>query len=578
MKKSLAYLLIIIYNILALAIIYLFIYFGILNILIIIFINIIIFSKFIFLYFMPVYFILSLYTIEYKGYYKVTFLWFSKNQLYLFILRLSKFLNGIIYNYKYLSIFLLLNILWLSLYYKKIYFSIIFLFLFAFYFIYYFYNSLNKFKVYLEKYFLLLNCSIIIGLAYILKMQEFNFTAKDLNNIDDLNNNSFTGYLAEIGWPRWLYKDAFKGKSLYYKMLPYSKKIELITLNKGLRFYNLFLEDRYLSNFKNYTNCNLNLDYKILKKIIYNNIKTNTTFIKKAKLGSVIDYRDLYIVDNLKHSAYSNALNYVKFYDKNLFNLTFNKGLNILDYEHNASSSKNLLKSVPFKDKDNYARYALKELGLSTNLFIQINLITSKYFKFINDFMDSGLSSKILDKNISLFLDDESANVEFLDDESADADAGKDDMREDTPTEIINEDEIFYYFNDILLSNHKKNQYNSDFLNFKVKFINFNNFIEHLWDIGSDNWSSQLKKFVNSLTLNSTVSAFDLYLNSNLYNFNMSNKGDRFKELNDFEDIECYIKYFNKYYRYFNKDSNIINWLNDLFIVMLDLEKKEYNY
>jgi len=58
----------------------------------------------------------------------------------------------------------------------------------------------------------------------------------------------------------------------------------------------------------------------------------------------------------------------------------------------------------------------------------------------------------------------------------------------------------------------------------------------------------------------------------------MSNKGDRFKELNDFEDIECYIKYFNKYYRYFNKDSNIINWLNDLFIVMLDLEKKEYNY
>lgn len=202
MRKALAYLLIVIYNILALVTIYLFIYFGIINIIIIIFLNIIIFSKFIFLYFIPVYFILSLYTIEYKGYYKVKFLWFSKNQLYLFILKFFKFLNGIIYNYKYLSIFLLLNILWLSLYYKKIYFSIIFLFLFAFYLIYYFYNYLNKFKIYLEKYFLLLNCAIIIGLAYILKMQDFDFTAKDLNNVDDLTNNSFTGYLAEIGWPR----------------------------------------------------------------------------------------------------------------------------------------------------------------------------------------------------------------------------------------------------------------------------------------------------------------------------------------------------------------------------------------
>lgn len=257
-------------------------------------------------------------------------------------------------------------------------------------------------------------------------------------------------------------------------MLPYSKKIELVTLNKGLKFYNLFLEDRYLSNFKNYTNCNLNLDYKILKKIIYNNIVTNTSFIKKAKLGSVIDYRDLYIADNLKHSAYSNVLDYAKFYNKNLFNLTLNKGLNILDYDHNNISRKNFLKLVSFEDKDIYAKSALKELGLSTNLFIQINLITSKYFKFINNYMESGLSSKILDRNISLFLNDEEDTNEKT------IDAGSTNSTNIEGINIEKKDEEIFYYNDSFLSNNIKNQYSNDFLNFKVKFINFNNFIEHL--------------------------------------------------------------------------------------------------
>lgn len=60
-----------------------------------------------------------------------------------------------------------------------------------------------------------------------------------------------------------------------------------------------------------------------------------------------------------------------------------------------------------------------------------------------------------------------------------------------------------------------------------------------------------------------------------MYYFNNFNKDAKLNELNDFDDIECHLKYFNKYYKYFNKDSNLLNWLNDLFIVIFDLEKNK---
>ena len=119
-------------------------------------------------------------------------------------------------------------------------------------------------------------------------------------------------------------------------------------LNNGLNFYNLFLEEKYLLNFKNYTNCDLNLDYKTLKKIIYNNILSNKSFIYKAKLGLADNFSEIYVVDNFKFSNYKNNLNYENFYNKNLFNLNFNQGLNMLDFEHNITNQKNKLKSISF--------------------------------------------------------------------------------------------------------------------------------------------------------------------------------------------------------------------------------------
>lgn len=78
-------------------------------------------------------------------------------------------------------------------------------------------------------------------------------------------------------------------------------------------------------------------------------------------------------------------------------------------------------------EKDRYAKSILKQLGLSKNLFIQANLITPKYLKFINNFLDYSLSSKPIDRSVSEFLD--STNVE--------------------------NGEIYYY-NDSFLFNHSK--------------------------------------------------------------------------------------------------------------------------
>lgn len=577
MKKLITYLLVSIYNIFVLIFIYFFIYFAILDLLIIIFFNILIFSKFIFLYFIPVYFILSLYTIEHKSYYKVTFFGYSKKQLYLRILKFLKLFNRVTYSYKYLLVVLLLIILWLSIYYKKIYFFIVILFLFLFHVLYYLYNSFSELKIYLEKYFLYFNCIFIVGLIHIFKAHDFDFNAGDCSDIDDINSNSFAGFIAEIGWPRWLYKNAFSHKDKFHK-IPFSKKKELITLSRGLRFYNLFLEEKYLLNFKNYTNCNLNLDYKILKKIVYDNIKFNDSFIHKVKLGVATKFKDIHIVDNLNDSTkFGNALDYEAFYNKNLFNLTFNKQLNILSFEHEILKKKNALKPVLFRDKDAYAKHFLKELGLSRNLFVQINLITSKYYKFINNYVGSSLSSKLLDENISLFLSDSSPynslnlnnlNVEVVDNELGNLNAGDNsntgdnlNVGDNSNTEDnLNVGDDEYYYDNSVLQNNAKKEYDGNYLDQKVKLIEFNDLIEHSWwGLSNNSISSLLYQFLKLLTVNGTVNAFDIYLYSNLYNFNRLNNGNKSDELNDFEDIECYIKYFNKYYRYFNEDNNIIN-------------------
>ena len=133
------------------------------------------FSKFFILYFIPIYFILSLYSINYSGYYKFKFFGYDVKLLNNYIYNIIIFLINIVYNYKYISIILFGIVLIFSFNYEKIYFFFIISIISFFVILYYLYNNSYKLKIYLEKYFLYFNLSIIIGVIYLFKNDNIDF-------------------------------------------------------------------------------------------------------------------------------------------------------------------------------------------------------------------------------------------------------------------------------------------------------------------------------------------------------------------------------------------------------------------
>jgi hypothetical protein len=114
---------------------------------------IIFFKNFLF-YFIFIYFLLSLYTINYKGYYNAKFLGYNGASLKDCIYKLAAFVRKLIYSDKALSVALFIIVTLFSLHFEKIYFIIIIIFVLFFAALLYLYKNFNlyRFKRCLERY------------------------------------------------------------------------------------------------------------------------------------------------------------------------------------------------------------------------------------------------------------------------------------------------------------------------------------------------------------------------------------------------------------------------------------------
>jgi hypothetical protein len=156
------------------------------------------FLKFFLKYFIPIYFILSLYSINYSGYYKLKFFGYDVKLWSSNFYNIIIFFKNIVYNYKFINIILFSLLLIISFNYEKIYFFFIIFFILFFVILYYLYNNSYKLKIYLEKYFLYFNFSIIISIIYIFKNDNIDF---DFSS-DSLNNENYPDFIFRIMSPR----------------------------------------------------------------------------------------------------------------------------------------------------------------------------------------------------------------------------------------------------------------------------------------------------------------------------------------------------------------------------------------
>jgi hypothetical protein len=184
---------------------------------------------------------------------------------------------------------------------------------------------------------------------------------------------------------------------------------------------------------------------------------------------------------------------------------------------------------IPLKYKNTYARSFLKELGLSKNLVVNTNLVNNKYYPYINNFYQANKISVSLDKTINKYIDN-----------------------------IDNQKGINCFNNNYILD-YLKNKYSDYFLRLKLislnsidlldnKKINRRDFkdiiltdtIKNKYNVYSDNIPEIV---LDSIENNNKLPIKELIIDKNIRVF----------------DIELYVKYLNKYYKYFNINSNMIN-------------------
>lgn len=110
--------------------------------------------KNLFFYFIFIYFLLSLYTVNYKGYYSVKFLGYSGTSLKCCVYKCVVFMRKLICTKKALSVVLFVIATLFSLNFEKIYFIIIIIFVLFFTAFFYLHTNFNLywFKRYLERY------------------------------------------------------------------------------------------------------------------------------------------------------------------------------------------------------------------------------------------------------------------------------------------------------------------------------------------------------------------------------------------------------------------------------------------
>jgi hypothetical protein len=495
------------------------------------------FLNFFLKYFIPIYFILSLYSINYSGYYKLKFFGYDVKLWGNYFYNIIIFFKNIVYNYKLINIILFSLLLIFSFNYEKIYFFFIIFFVLFFVTLYYLYNNSYKLKIYLEKYFLYFNFSVIIGIIYILKNDNIDFS------FDSLNNENYPDFILRIMSPRWLFKNS-------YNFLFPEYKDEINFLNEGLKFNDFYLKDKYFSHFRN---TNLDLDYILIKKSLDKSLLLYKNFINGSNLDIINYFKNIYIMDNFTYLNKSTRLNIIyqqKIHDKLLFNFNFNKSYNVIHLEEVYKNK------VFLKYRNTYAKSFLKELGLSKNLVVNTNLVLGNYYSYINNFYESNRILISLDKTIDKYI------------------------------ENIDKHQGISCFENNFILNHIKNKYNDYFLRLKLISLNSIDLLDN------KKFNNNLGNFKDLIISDPIKNKYDIYSNSliykpeivlnNLDNIDEDNKSPIKEFIIDKNvrvfDIELYVKYLNKYYKYFNNNSNMINWLNDLFIIMFDNNKKKNDY
>lgn len=493
------------------------------------------FLNFFLKYFIPIYFILSLYSINYSGYYKLKFFGYDVKLWSNYFYNIIIFIKNIIYNYKLINIILFSLLLIFSFNYEKIYFFFIIFFVLFFVTLYYLYNNSYKLKIYLERYFLYFDFSIIIGIIYLLKNNDIDFT------FDSWNDENYPDFIFRIMSPRWLFKNS-------YNFLFPEYKDEIDFLNQGLKFNDYYLKDKYFYKFRN---TNLNLDYILVKKSLDKSLLVYKNFINGSNLNIINYFKNMYMMDNfnsLSKLKRSNIIYQQKIHDKLLFDLNFNKSYNVIHFIEDIDKNKILLKY-----RNTYAKSFLKELGLSKNLVVNTNLVPSKYYAYINNFYEANKILISLEKTIDKYIDN-----------------------------IDNKKSINCFKNNFILD-HIKNKYSDYFLRLRLISLNSIDLLDN------KKFNNDLNNFKDLIILDLVNNKYDIYSNSIIYkpeivlsDIDKDEKSSTKKFIIDTDvrvfDIELYVKYLNKYYKYFNTNSNLINWLNDLFIIIFDNKKIKNDY
>lgn len=485
--------------------------------------------KFIFFYFIPLYFVLSIYSTSYPGYYKLKFFKADSLVWLPYLAKISIYISGYIYNYNYLFLCLFCFIILLSYACNKIYFIIIIFFIFFFEFLYYLYNNIGKFKAFIERNFFSFNISTILITIYSLKF--YGLFNVEHNDLDLVNEEDFSSLITEVSYPRWLFKSSFLNLFPEYNS-------EIKHLNKGLSFHDLCLKDEYLKAFKS---SNLNYNYVLVKKALDNDIDFYDNLISNYNSLHFSIFKSLYITDKFSYLGASNKFSDRVICDKIVFNYP-NK-------IYNSSSFSELSKNcVLFKDKTLFTKAYLDELGLSLNLVINANLVLSTNADNINNLLEDSKLLDGLDNYMHSYLCD---------------DAGSSYSAVGSFSSFQNDNKYSDYFCRLKIASLSA-----------VDLLSFNGYM---------NQDNVISNFFKQWLKSSTRSKYDIYKESYMFS------SDIFlgSELNynklvevgyrDF-DIEQFLIYLNKYYKAFNNDVNIINWLNDLFIIIFDAQKFKYDY
>jgi predicted transcriptional regulator len=521
------------------------------------------FIKFFITIFIPVYIVLSLYSIRIKGYYHLKFLGYGikPSNITRIINKILFYLTFNIMQYRLYCLFLLVSVYIYNCYLNRISFliilvlSIIYILLINIYYktSYKSYKTKNslKFWLYFEKFAIYLNINFFIILYIWLKNENNIIDYQVINNLFEENDLNLLWDLSFSKWTfKYLFNETFKED---FKEDLYS--LEDLPEDEDANI------DRYFSDYNKYKN--LYFEY-------VQNPQFDFDFDLNSKLPLI---KNNYILDFIK--PFINIDNFIILQDISVFNKT------------------NIQNALLFKLNDNVEENCiyLNDTSKFNNLYHLNNFdeIGNAYYEILDVSKDIILPLNTVDffsENLNLFLLDDAYDKEELMnrlkeeieqglyDEEEIASININSGLEDILNKSINE-QLFYY-NEVdedpfFLIKKITNKSLNDLLiiNNDVKVINNSE------TIINNSYFIEIKAFITWLLNNQVINEIYLLMNNSKFNlYKILFFQDKMKYDYIFDDnlLESFIQFYKKNIVYFNMDFTSINEYNILFISLLDLK------